>query len=564
LGGGYYHDASACLVEDGLIVAFAEEERFSRRKHHRDSRSASRSAAYCLGVAGIRLEEVSQVVIAWNPGWPAPAEEIRDGELIRELLDPAYFGGHVPDRFRLVDHHLAHAASAFYCSGFEEAAIVVVDGSGDGTSTSTWRGTSGGLHRIREYPFTDSLGWFYETVAEHVGLGDWTSSGKLMGLAAYGNPVYDFDFLHEERDGFRMDLGRYGLPDLSPADYLSGRAYGAVKAAHSTALEALGVPRQPLLVTPDPYGSWRRSVALGQPQMDLAASAQSVLERCVLNVCTDALRCAGSSRLCLAGGVALNCAMNGVLWRRSGASHLFVQPVAGDAGCAIGAALATSRASGMVTGQRLESVALGPSFSDEVITNVLDSCNVRYQELSHDRLIERLVPRLREGSIVGWFQGALEAGPRALGHRSILADPRSVQVRDRVNREVKAREAWRPLAPSLLESSADRMLEGRGPSEFMIVACRATDAARAMMPGTVHVDGSVRPHVVSRTCDPLYADVIASFSAETDVGALLNTSFNVESEPIVCSPLDALRTFYGSGLDLLVMGNLVVDKDGAS
>ncbi|QID34368.1 hypothetical protein G3260_000143 [Streptomyces albus] len=209
LGGPYYHDASACLVIDGKVVAFAEEERFSRRKHHKDSRSCAVAAAYCLSEAGIPLDQIDAIAIAFNPAWPTPSDTCTDAELITELLDPALFGHYRPRQVTVVEHHLAHAASAFHPSGFDEAAVLVVDGSGDGVSATLAHGTTNGLKVLRQVPFSQSLGWFYETVAEHLGLGDWTSSGKLMGLAGYGNPDrYTLDFLTPLAGGYHLDLSR--------------------------------------------------------------------------------------------------------------------------------------------------------------------------------------------------------------------------------------------------------------------------------------------------------------------------------------------------------------------
>ncbi|MGH7481299.1 MAG: carbamoyltransferase N-terminal domain-containing protein, partial [Longimicrobiales bacterium] len=351
LGGPYYHDTSACLVDDtGTIVAFVEEERFTRRKHNKDSRSCTQAAAYCLAQAGIGLHEVDEIAVAWNPGWPQPADHIADLDLIRELLGPSYFSGYTPARLTIIQHHLAHAASAFYPSGFAESAVLVVDGSGDGISTSLYHGTPTGLDVLRQYSFTQSLGWFYETVAEHLGLGDWTSSGKLMGLAAYGQPAYDLSFLRiGHDDGYLLDLSRYGLPPTEDAtdDYLNLRYYRRLKHAYAAAYTDLGVPTHRRTPHYDPTtGRMTADTGFTVEQANLAASAQHALERCLLHLARTALTQTGSTQLCVAGGVGLNCTANGVLSRHSGAEHLFVQPAAGDAGCALGAALECLRRAG--------------------------------------------------------------------------------------------------------------------------------------------------------------------------------------------------------------------------
>ena len=301
LGGPYYHDASACLVAaDGAVLAFIEEERLTRRKHNKDSRSCSRSAAYCLAEAGIELADVDEIAVAWNPLWPAPADNVTDSNLIRELLDPDFFSSHTPTRLTIIDHHLAHAAAAFYLSGFSESAVLVVDGSGDGVSTSIYHGTADGLRVVRQFPFTQSLGWFYESVAEHLGLGDWTSSGKLMGLAAYGQPIHDLPFVRSDGDdGYLIDLSRYGLSlgPVATANYANLQYYHDLKRAYGAAFTDLGVPVQGCARGYDLRSGRIAGVgAFTQGQADLAASAQRTLEQRVLALAQAALRQTGSAR----------------------------------------------------------------------------------------------------------------------------------------------------------------------------------------------------------------------------------------------------------------------------
>ncbi|GLL02125.1 carbamoyltransferase family protein [Dactylosporangium matsuzakiense] len=567
LGGPYHHDASACLVDDaGAIVAFVEEERLSRRKHNKDSRSCTRAAAFCLSSAGIRLPEVSDVVVAWNPHWPVPTDRITDTDLIGEILDPQHFGGYRPAALEIVDHHLAHAASAFYPSGFPESAVLVADGSGDGVSTSLFRGHAGGLELVHQYPFTESLGWFYETVAEYTGLGDWTSTGKLMGLAAYGSPVHEFDFLRVAHDGYCIDLSGYGLPAgaVPDGDYRDLAYYRRLKKAYGAAFAALGVSQRRTYAGYD--GSSGRFGGAGDgfaaEHLNLAASAQQALEQCLLSLARTALSAADSSRLCVAGGVGLNCSANGVLQRNCGATEFFVQPAAGDAGCAIGAALEHVRRAGRlsVPGVAMRSAALGPAFDDGAIGAVLDACGVRYAYHGDD-IVAPVARALAADRIVGWFQGATEAGPRALGQRSILANPGTVASRDRVNCDIKHREMWRPLAPSILAEASAKLITDPGAADFMIVAYQATDEAREVLPATVHVDGSLRPQIVDPMINPLFAGLLRAVGDETGVPAVLNTSFNHEAEPIVCTPIDSLRTFFSTPLDMLAIGGFLVTKD---
>lgn len=570
LGGPYYHDASACLVIDGRIVAFAEEERFSRRKHHKDSRSCAVAAAYCLSEAGIALADVDEIAIAFNPTWPKPSEECTDAELITELLDPACFGHHRPHRVTVIEHHLAHAASAFHPSGFKDAAVLVVDGSGDGISTTLAHGTSSGLKTIRQWPFTQSLGWFYETVAEHLGLGDWTSSGKLMGLAGYGDSDrYALDFLRPESGGYRLDLSQYGIrPDEQVEDqYTDLRYYRRLKAAYSIAYTELGIPSHRRSRHFDhARGQTVTDTGFRPEHADLATSAQRLLEQCLVELAREALATTGSTRLCVAGGVGLNCSANGRLAALRGVQELFVQPAAGDAGCAIGVALEVALRCGDLNlpSPAMTTAALGPAFPDAVIRTVLTEYGLPFHDHGAD-LPAVVAGHLALGRVTGWYQGRMEAGPRALGRRSILADPRHVETRDRINNTIKHREPWRPLAPVMLDTAAPALIGTTAPHPFMIVARQATEDARNLIPAAVHTDGSLRPQTVTPdTADP-YATLLAQFAERTGrPAALLNTSFNHEAEPIVCTPRDAVATFAGSPLDMLAIGPFLVRKDGRS
>ncbi len=441
---------------------------------------------------------------------------------------------------------------------------MVVDGSGDGISTSIFRGTSAGLELLRTFPFTQSLGWFYETVAEHLGLGDWSSSGKMMGLAAYGRPTYEIDFLRAVEGGYFLNLSAYGVSpsDRVETEYLDLAYYWRLKRAYAEALATLGVPAhvRPSRFDPD-LGKRSQEVGFTQKQADLAASAQQLLEGCLLQLARAALAEAGSSKLCIAGGVGLNCSANGTIWRASGAAELFVQPAAGDSGCAIGAALETARRLGDlgIPPPRMTSTSLGPAFSDAAIRALLVRCGLKYSCHDIEDLTAKVARILSDGLVVGWFQGGAEAGPRALGQRSILADPRQSAMRDRVN-AIKHREGWRPLAPTIHASGAAGLVQNLGPAEFMIVAYPATERAQRVLPASVHVDGSLRPQVVAG--DDPYARLVAAFGERSGIPALLNTSFNHESEPIVCTPLDAIRTFWSTEMDARAIGSFLIIKEG--
>ncbi|WP_239089562.1 carbamoyltransferase family protein [Sphaerimonospora thailandensis] len=566
LGGPYYHDASACLVIDGRIIAFAEEERFSRRKHHKDSRSCAMAAAYCLAEAGITLAEVDEIAIAFNPAWPEPSQTCTDAELIAELLDSAQFGHHRPRQVTVIEHHLAHAASAFHPSGFDQAAVLVVDGSGDGVSATLAHGTASGLKVLRQWPFSQSLGWFYETVAEHLGLGDWTSSGKLMGLAGYGNPNrYELDFLTPQPGGYHLDLSRWGIrPDEQDDDqYTDLRYYQRLKRAYAAAYTDLGIPPHRRVRTYAPVtGRSLPEPGFRPEHADLAAAAQHLLEQCLIELAREALTATGATRLCVVGGVGLNCSANGRLAALRGVEDMFVQPAAGDAGCAIGAALEVALRRGDLTlpGPAMTTAALGPSFDATAIRQVLTDYGLAFRDHGDD-LPAVIAGHLASGRTVGWFQGRMEAGPRALGGRSILADAHHTRVRDHINNNVKHREPWRPLAPVLLEEAAPELLGTSTPHPFMIVARQATQAARKLIPAVVHADGTLRPQTVARDDADPHARLLASFAEQTGrPPALLNTSFNHEAEPIVCTPRDAVATFAASPLDMLAIGPFLLHK----
>ncbi|MFD4406586.1 carbamoyltransferase [Nocardia sp. NPDC058499] len=546
LGGPYHHDASACLVADGHVIAFAEEERFSRIKHHRHSRSAAAAAAWCLHQAGIGWSDIDEVAVAWNPHWPNRCEYLTDEDVIAELIGPHAHHAGGPRQLTVIGHHRAHAASAFYPAGVTDAAVVVADGSGDGVATSIHHGTRTGLHTVHEIPFTQSLGWFYQAATTHAGLGDWTNAGKLMGLAAYGRPAIDLDFLRPTRGGYHLDLTGYGLaPSIDQtARYSDFSYYRNLHRTYSKAFTDAGVPAQPSAG----YDTHRGIAA------DLAASVQLLLQQCLISVVTTAVKETGASAVCLAGGVALNCTTNGILARTPEITSLFVQPAAGDAGCALGAALELAHRRGEYTmpGPHQTHALLGPAYDNHAIETALHAVGANYT--TPPDIAAAAARLLADGRVIGWHQGRAEAGPRALGARSILADPRTTALRDRINRDIKRRELWRPLAPSMLDL-APWTTTPDGPAEFMIVAHDATPQAQQHIPGVVHADGTLRPQRVTPDNQPTYARLLHAFEAETGIGVVLNTSFNVPGEPIVESPADALRSGARLGLDALVIGD---------
>jgi carbamoyltransferase len=566
LSGGYYHDAAACLVKDGQIVAFVEEERLTRRKHNMDSKSSCCSAAFCLAKAGIKLEEVEAIAISWNPIWPDTATYTEDKDLIQEILNPYLFNGYTPHRLEIVEHHLAHAASAFYCSGFKEANILVVDGSGDGMSTSLAYGTSTGIEFIKKYDFTQSLGWFYESITEHIGLGTWHNTGKLMGLAAYGEPKYNFDFISPTSVGYKIDLSKFGMSLSSDIkkEYGELEYYWRLKKTYQKALESFGIkPQLPKLEVDANHLKSLNKTEFNQLHKNVAASAQKKLEDCIIALAEGLISTTNNGFLCLAGGVGLNCSANGKLWNNPLVKSLYIQPASGDNGGAIGAALEISRRRGYLKlpSSSMQTTYLGPSFSNEVIYKALANSGLSFN--FENNIEYKTAEALSKGAIVGWFQGAMEGGPRALGNRSILADPRYIENRNYINSEIKTRELWRPLAPSILHSHIQDYVVNIGPCEFMIVAYQASQLAQNKIPATIHIDNTLRPQSVSKATNPLYSSLIEAFEQITGVPVVLNTSFNQNEEPIVCTPLDAIRAFCSIPLDALAIGQFFVTKNNS-
>lgn len=581
----WYHDSAAALLVDGRIVAAAQEERFTRVKH--DARFPAGAVAWCLREAGLALEHVDLVVthekpllkfqrllethlavaprslpafVRAMPGWlRRKAHPSR--ELARAL--PGY-----PRRFVFAEHHLSHAASAFYPSPFERAAVLTLDGVGEWATASVARGEGARLELLEEMRFPHSLGLFYSALTVLCGFEVNDGEYKLMGLAPYGTPR--FKDLLLERVVRLHDDGSLHL-DMRFLGYAHGLSM-ATPRLH----RLLGVvPRAP-------------GAPLEQVHMDLAASAQAVVEEAMLRAARHALARTGLRHLCLAGGVALNCVGNGRILREAGVEGLWVQPAAGDAGSALGAALwawhglleqpRTARPGDAQRGSRL-----GPRHAPEACRAVLDAAGARY-EVHADAAARaaRVAGLLAEGKVVGWFEGAMEYGPRALGGRSILADPRVAGMQSRVNQMVKFRESFRPFAPAVLAEHADAWfgLGGHASPYMLVVAPVASSqrlpaapgdaslqglarlhAARSTIPAVTHVDGSARVQTVDRERAPALHGLLEAFHARTGCPVLVNTSFNVKDEPIVATPQDAWRTYLATGIDVLVLEDcVVVDK----
>jgi carbamoyltransferase len=583
----FYHDSAAALIEDGRIVAAAQEERFTRKKH--DPSFPSHAIAYCLEEGKVGLGEIDKIVFYDKPFLKferlletyiamAPRgfksfrmaipvwlkEKLFQKKLLRDELER--FGEVDKDRMLFCEHHLSHAASAFYPSPYEQAAVLTMDGVGEWATTSAAIGDGHKLEMFQEIHFPHSLGLLYSAFTYYIGFKVNSGEYKVMGLAPYGEPKYAQIILDNVVD-LKPD-GSFRL-DMSYFDYCTG-----------------------LTMTND-----RFAALFGQPvrgpeslltsfHMDIAASVQAVLEEAVLRLARSLAKRTGSRNLCLAGGVALNCVANGKLLRDGAFDNVWIQPAAGDAGGAVGAALAAVHLfegkPRTVNGRDgMAGSLLGPQYAQADIERRLTSAGARFRAVSDDEMIEATAQALAGQQAVGWFQGRMEFGPRSLGARSILGDPRSPAMQKNLNLKVKYRESFRPFAPSVLREDVAGWFELETDSPYMLLVAdvrkdrrRAmTDAeqalfgidklnvARSEIPAVTHVDYSARVQTVDADTNPLFHRLLARFKALTGCPVLVNTSFNVRGEPIVCLPDDAFRCFMGNELDLLVVGNCVLRKD---
>jgi carbamoyltransferase len=543
------HDAAAVLVDRGLPVFAVEEERLTRFKHTMGL--PSRAAEACAQASGLPLAELPAAhyldltdthlerhLQTTSGGDPQVAAAIRaEFERTRSavaLLRRAFPG------MEAVDHHLAHAASAYYLSGFDRSLVLVMDGNGESASLSLYLGEGPDLKPLLTLPATSSLGLLYAFGTHFLGFEPIEDEYKVMGLAAYGDDAEHRAFFDGQIEWHQE--GGFTLPAL-----LKDPAIRTLRWSRQ-----LGAPRQPHEPIQD------RHIAV-------AASLQGLLERTVQRLLEPFEAQHHTRHLCLAGGVALNCSLNGVLDRQGPFDRLFVQPAAGDPGAALGTALVAERRRGFVPQVgRMPSLYLGPGYAARDFETALAA---HPRELRWERpadLPERVVDLLEGGAIVGWFQGRMEFGPRALGNRSILADPRRPDMKDRVNRAVKKREEFRPFAPSVTAEAADEFFHLRELAQYehMTVAVRARSQRASEIPAVVHVNGTSRVQVVRREANPRYWDLLTRMGRRTGVPMVLNTSFNVRGEPIVCSPEDAIRCFLGTGLDALVLEDVLVFKTG--
>jgi len=583
----FFHDAAAALVKDGVLVAAAEEERFTRKKH--DYEFPMRAIEYVLAAEGVTAADLDHVAFFEKPFvkferilmtslqmFPRASRLFREA-MVTWLLDKLWVSALIEERLGVPrakilfsEHHLSHAASAFFCSPFDEAAILTVDGVGEWATATTGRGRGTEIQLDREIRFPHSIGLLYSTFTAFLGFEVNEGEYKVMGMAPYGTPRYADEVRKLVRmapDGsFRLNMEYFDFHRSTRLPYsrrflsLFGEPRGMDESFFT---ERSGYPSY---FGPRPADYTERA-RRNQHYADIAASIQAVTEELVLNMARAAQRETGLRRLCLAGGVGLNSVANWKILRETGFEELYVHPAAGDSGGAVGAALyAYHTLLGKPRSFVMEHAFWGEAHAEAAVRAFLDGENIRYERLDDDRLLDRTVEALVAGQVVGWSQERFEWGPRALGHRSILADPRRADMKDIVNTKIKFREPYRPFAPSVLAPRVHDYfdapgVEGQYPARFMLLVTPVRESQYDVIPAVTHVDGTGRLQVVVREGNARYYDLIERFGQATGVPVILNTSFNLRGEPIVNTPREAFATFQKSGLDALVLGSYFVRKD---
>jgi carbamoyltransferase len=550
------HDAAAALICDGRIVAAAEQERFDRKKQ--SARFPADAIAWCLEQAGLQLDDIDLLAHGFDY---APYREIYSLDPVTKdyydtVLSPEAFAANLrrdlpnfpADRVHHVPHHVAHAASAYYTSGWEDCLVVVVDAMGEAHGTSVFEASDGELNRLAAFSAQDSIGIFYSLLTLHLGFDFNSDEYKIMGLAPYGDPKRFRDFFAQEvqlRDdgSIRIPLLRLNKTRDERENYLASRAHleSNLIAARPPAAEITDIHR------------------------DLAASLQECLNNVLLHICGRFGQSTGQTRLALAGGVALNCTANGHLLRSGLFDDLYVQPAAGDDGTALGAALYLSAEAGEVINQRMAVPLLGPSYDDASVQKALAAFagKIAVQPFaSMPETCAAAAKLIAEGRVLAWYRGAMEFGPRALGNRSILADPGHPEMRDRINAMVKKREGFRPFAPAVAQEEVGRWFEVAPNTRlpYMITIVDVREESRAALPAITHVNGSARVQTVAAHDNPAFHHLLQKVGETTGRKMVLNTSFNVKGQPIVNTPTEAIETFLGTGIDCLFLENYLVTR----
>ena len=546
------HDSSACIARDGELLFAVAEERISRIKH--DSGFPHNAIRACMEFAKVRPDQLDAICA----GWPAPYRMFLNDlqcfgsgkfpvnysnllNVTRTFASMAHQRGGF-DRFtyhfgptraqmRFVDHHLAHAISAYSYSGLDKAAVVVMDGRGAWEASSIWYGHDGHLDHVLTIPWPNSLGLFYAQFTQYLGFVPNSDEWKVMGLAPYGSPGINLsEFISTNHESYKVN-----------APLLFERVNGT-----SAIAKRLGPERTPESEIDDSF-------------KNVAFAVQDACEVAMLALVKLALQKTNCRNVCLAGGVALNSKANGKIQASGMVDNIFVQPAASDDGVALGAVFAPYLdKGGRLPMKTMRHAFFGPEFCDTEIEKALRTYKLRASRM--ENVAATTAELLAGGKIIGWFQGRMEFGPRALGHRSILADPRDPEMNAKVNNAVKFREWWRPFAPSMLKEAAPEYIESAFDSPFMILTAQVRPEKRDIIPSVTHVDGSARPQTVEKDVNPLYWNLIDEFGKRTGVPVLMNTSFNLRGEAIVNTPTDAIRTFFSSGMDALAIGSYLVEK----
>ncbi len=588
----YYHDSASALIKNGHIVAAAQEERFTRKKH--DNSFPKNSILYCLAEAEITLEELDSIIFYEKPflkferlletylafapkgfksfssSMPVWIKEklFQKKMLLDELMSLSKNDINLEDKIYFSEHHLSHAASAYYPSPFEDAAILTMDGVGEWATTSVFIGEENNLSQLKEIHFPHSLGLLYSAFTYYTGFRVNSGEYKVMGLAPYGKPKYA-DLIKENLISINSD-GSFRL-NMQYFDYCTG-----LKMTNKNFNRLMGgEPRKP-------------ESPLTQKEMDLAASIQLVTQEIIVKIAKNIKKETNKKNLCLAGGVALNCVANGILYKEKIFEEIWIQPAAGDAGGALGAALAywyksiesNNSNNFHKSDTRMKGAYLGPKFNKEQIQESLENCGAVFTIHNFNDVIDITSNEIINGNAVGWMQGRMEFGPRALGNRSIIADPRSKDMQKQLNLKVKFRESFRPFAPSILHEHVEEWFDIGIRSPYMLFVANVNqhkcfdigdteknlfgieklNIPRSEIPAITHVDFSARVQTVHSETNELYHCLINHFYQKTGCPVLVNTSFNVRGEPIVCSPEDAFKCFMGTGLDILVIENFILYK----
>lgn len=562
----FYHDAAAALIKDDAVIAAAEEERFTRKKH--DTDFPINAINFCLKKASLTTKDLDYVVFYEKPylkfervlltilsTFPKSWKVFREAMLIW-FTEKLWMKSIIMDRLDIeedkllfTEHHISHAASAFFCSPFDEAAIITVDGVGEWSTTTLGAGKGTKIKLLKEIRFPHSLGLLYSAFTAFLGFKVNEGEYKVMGMAPYGRPIYKkevYKLIDAKEDGsFVLDMNYFCYH------------HSTDKTFNSNFEKLFGTPRNP-----------NDEEKLEPYYADIAASIQAVTEEVLLNMTKHLYKMTGSTKLCMAGGVALNSVANSKIFNETPFKEIYIQPAAGDSGGAIGAALYVYHS--LLENPRkfeLKHCFYGQEYSGEEIEEFLRKNNIKYVYFENEEdLLNTVVDYIINGRVIGWFQGRFEWGPRALGNRSILADPRRADMKDIVNKKIKFREPFRPFAPSVLAERAEEFFDlpdaiNQTPARFMLFVVPVKKDKRKSIPAITHVDGSARIQTVFKDTNPRYYRLIEKFGEKTKVPILLNTSFNLRGEPIVNTPEDAFKTFTKSGMDVLVMDKFVVMKD---